>query len=156
MTSQISATAVIALMSQLLYEDQSLKAENQSLKAENQSLKAENQFFRAENNNIRLAYQELQHDSAQRDAIIEEQAKLLQSAGFGLVSNEDPDMPSFVENQLGSPTQNTVALVEAPQLQGMAPSVLEETTQGPTRMQNKKRKAPTDLDKPTKKHHTKV
>jgi hypothetical protein len=145
MASQIPATVAIALVKEVIHETEDLKAENQSLKAENQ-------FYKAENNSIRLAYQELQHDSAQRDAIIDQQAKFLQSTGFGTVSNGDPGMPSFIEGQLGSPTQNTVTLVEAPQLQGMAPNALEETNRGPTRMQNKKRKAATDSDRPTQKH----
>jgi hypothetical protein len=134
MASQISTSAAIALISQLLYEIQALKGEN---------------------NSIRLAYQELQHDSTQRDAIIDEQAKLLQSAGFGLVSNEGPAMPSFVESQLDSQSHDTAAFVEAPQLAAITPSTSEETSQAQTKVQNKKRKAATDSDKSNKKHHPK-
>ena len=132
MASQISTSAAIALISQLLYEIQSHKADN---------------------NSIRLAYQSLQHDLAQRDIIISEQAKLLQSAGFGVVSKENPATPNFVESQLETQSRGATTFAGAPQLAAIPPTTLEETKEESTGVLSKKRKMTIDSDRSTKKDH---
>ena len=120
MTSHIPTSSAIALLTQLLYDYQSLKDENSTLK---------------------LGYQELQRDATRRDAIINEQAKLLQSAGFSMMSNENPAMPSFVDGQLSvSP-----AFAQSSHPQGVAPIVCEGVDQGEPESK-KKRKMSTEDD----------